>query len=407
MRTVIYKTLLQNALNTAESAGILQEDFGLYLNKNEILEIEPDAERMYLKKNYFPEYRAKYKPYYRRDWSGFSPGQYCTADTHTVDILVKYDEECRPYIVGFQDMRTRGVTMYAVPRPPNSLDIINAFKQHILKFGIPEYMLLDNGRDYLSKAFGQIISHYRINLRKARAYNPQDKPIERFFRSLRNFQKTLGGFKGDVKRPVKKENPRSKVKPAMTFEEFEQQLIIFTEKYNKKKNIADVLEKIQEYVNIPQDMEYVFGDRRTVKVGRNGISIRMSNHQLDFWNDDLIPYMGQQVIVTLNNNLSMVYVTDINNRYICTAYYTEPGNAVTLENIREYQKRQKAVKKYEKKLETAEESLAVIEHNHHDILRKQDLIYPAESGWPICADSESADSLVDFGKLINGEEEKD
>lgn len=125
---------------------------------------------------------------------------------------------------------------------PNSDHIFQSFYYAVQKFGIPDNVYLDNGKDYRCKDFaggrkqkvGKItVQHFRdkenslirnlgIDVHFALPYNAQTKPIERDFLKIKTFMsKGFIGYRGGkiTERPkkLKEEIKNNKI---MQFEDF-------------------------------------------------------------------------------------------------------------------------------------------------------------------------------------------
>lgn len=147
-----------------------------------------------------------------RDYSTLSVNEYLCGDHHLCDLFV-FDPQLgkvyRPWLTAWEEMRTRAISGYCIVRTPSSRSIAQAL-QHAIQpggrkrhFGIPKYVYIDNGKDYKchylcgeswkEKRFGKIdfdpmtncvLAELGIEPVFAIPFNPQSKPIERFFRTV-------------------------------------------------------------------------------------------------------------------------------------------------------------------------------------------------------------------------------
>lgn len=90
---------------------------------------------------------------------------------------------------------------------PNSDHIFQAFYYGVIRFGIPEDVYLDNGKDYRCKDFAggrdqtvkilhtpkenSLISNLGISVHFALPYNAQTKPVERDFLKVKEYEQNF------------------------------------------------------------------------------------------------------------------------------------------------------------------------------------------------------------------------
>lgn len=148
-------------------------------------------------------------PAQQRDKNALRPLEVVNADFHKFDVFVRFPAEageagpsvCRPQMVAFQDVFSGRILSWRVDREPNALAVQLAAGDMVEAWGIPENVLLDNGREFAAKAItGGAPTRYRFKVREddipglfvalgctvmwATPYSGQSKPIERAFRDL-------------------------------------------------------------------------------------------------------------------------------------------------------------------------------------------------------------------------------
>ena len=148
-------------------------------------------------------------PAQQRDKTALRPLEVVNADFHKFDVFVRFPAEageagpsvCRPQMVAFQDVFSGRILSWRVDREPNALAVQLAAGDMVETWGIPEHVLLDNGREFAAKAItGGAPTRYRFKVREddipglfvalgctvmwATPYSGQSKPIERAFRDL-------------------------------------------------------------------------------------------------------------------------------------------------------------------------------------------------------------------------------
>lgn len=148
-------------------------------------------------------------PSQTRDKTSLHAMEAVNADFHKFDVFVRWpaergSTECyvgRPQMVAFQDIYSGRILSWRVDQTPNSEAVRMAVGDMIETYGIPEHVLLDNGREFASKALtGGAPTRFRFKVREddlpglfvslgceihwATPYSGQSKPIERAFRDM-------------------------------------------------------------------------------------------------------------------------------------------------------------------------------------------------------------------------------
>ena len=133
------------------------------------------------------------------------------ADYHRFDVFVRWPAEpgsnsgegevVRPQLVAFQDIYSGRILSWRIDRTPNKLGVSLALGDMIERFGIPEHIVLDNGREFANKFLtGGTPTRFRFKVKEddipgilttlgvkvhwATPYSGQSKPIERAFRDF-------------------------------------------------------------------------------------------------------------------------------------------------------------------------------------------------------------------------------
>lgn len=105
-----------------------------------------------------------------------------------MDILYafKSEEGKWVYVIAILDDHSRFVVHAKVTPRQRALDVVKVFREAVEQHGIPEMLLVDNGKQFKSKRFRDVCEVLDIEIRHSGAYHPQTKgKIERFFRTLR------------------------------------------------------------------------------------------------------------------------------------------------------------------------------------------------------------------------------
>ena len=179
-----------------------------------------------------------------RDKTALVAMEAVNADFHKFDVFVLWPapegEEpkiMRPQMVAFQDIYSGRIVSWRLDQDPNSTAVLLAAGDMITDWGIPQHILLDNGREFAAKAItGGASTRYRFKVKEedipglftqlgctihwATPYHGQAKPIERAFRdmcsSIAKDPRLAGAYTGN--RPdAKPENYGSKAIPLKDF----------------------------------------------------------------------------------------------------------------------------------------------------------------------------------------------
>lgn len=166
------------------------------------------------------------------------------ADFHKFDVFVAWpgakgeaDQILRPQMVAFQDIFSGRILAWRVDVSPNSTAVLLCAGDMITDWGIPEHVLLDNGREFAAKSItGGASTRYRFKVKEddipglftalgctihwATPYSGQSKPIERAFRdmcqSIAKDPRLAGAYTGNT--PLAKpENYGSRAVPLEAF----------------------------------------------------------------------------------------------------------------------------------------------------------------------------------------------
>lgn len=155
------------------------------------------------------------------------------ADYHKFDVFVRWPSDpnassdegdiVRPQMVAFQDIYSGRILSWRIDRTPNKVGVSLALGDMVERFGIPQHIVLDNGREFANKFLtGGTKTRFRFKVKDddipgllntlgievhwATPYSGQSKPIERAFRDLAEdiakdprFEGAYTGHKPDAK----------------------------------------------------------------------------------------------------------------------------------------------------------------------------------------------------------------
>lgn len=315
-------------------------------------------------------------PYIDVDYSRMYSNEQWVADHHVFDVLVEDDRGriFRPWLSAWLDRRSRYITGYEVNScEPNSDIVISSFAKACIKCGIPDGVLLDNGKDF--KAYDlfnnhnamSVASQMGIKVTNAIVKNAKAKPIERYFRTVE--EKYFAALPCYIAgkphlRPEKMNMTNKKLKLkglCMKYEKFLEIAGLVISEMNNTPHSGKGMDGKTPYeiytshftkpvrVVRNEDVLNLLLQRtsRPVKVGRNGV--RVSAIGLYYYNDRLAEWFGKEVFVRYNSDdISKVYIYSTDDRFICTAAnnrLAQLGTEASMELIREYNRRRKEFRK--------------------------------------------------------------
>src|SRR5574344_2097080 len=279
-------------------------------------------------------WNKKYASYIPRDYSNITAGNFWVSDHAQIDVAVNFNGSvCFPWVTVFRDIKSsKWLGWFLHADSPNSDHIFQAFYYGVQKFGLPNDIYLDNGKDYRCKDFAggrnnkvkvnhtqdkenSLMRNIGVDVHFALPYNAQTKPVERDFLKVKTyFSKHFIGYRGGkiTERPekLKDEIKNDKI---MQFDEFKTVFDDFIENtLNKMPSKGKVLQGrcpdelwAEEFTNkkvIGKDALKLFCMRtsRPVSIGRNGVYD--SQLKLTYWDEWMICEKGRKVFIRRDIN---------------------------------------------------------------------------------------------------------
>lgn len=162
-------------------------------------------------------WQERFLPSILRDYESIRPGEIYVADHAQINVAVR-DHSGKivfPWFTGLMDMRTRKILgWHFTEKNPSSDEINIALKHTIEKFGVPEHIIIDNGRDFSSLQFSGKTKRFRFAVNEQeqtgiykllgiKAHycipaNARSKNIERFFWTQEmHFQMAFPTYRGN------------------------------------------------------------------------------------------------------------------------------------------------------------------------------------------------------------------
>lgn len=266
-------------------------------------------------------------------------------DSSPLDIIVldKDNKQIRPTILSIVDVYS-GRCVASLDKTSNSLALVRLLWKAISKLGKPTYIKGDNGKDYLSKQFQELLNGLSIDYDRSIAYAGDEKgSVERHFGVIQHSDISFAhGYIGSSltqrepieQRIAKKDrtgkdqlgNPiKTNLKNLMTYKEAEQLLEETVLKWDliriRRKDKLSPLDKWNSDTTAIKSVEYAEfilyasdGIRRVVS--KKGVVIdSMTYVSIE------LPHVGTEIIVRHNiDNLQEVYIFDLSGNFICVAW---------------------------------------------------------------------------------------
>lgn len=297
-------------------------------------------------------------PYIRRIYDDMQSNEWWIADNHTFDVMTMgaNGRPHRLYLTAFFDARSGIFTGCHVTMAPSSQSTLIALRKGILKYGIPENIYVDNGREFLTYDIGglghrkkkskdgqerfeppPVFERLGIHMTNAIVRNAKAKIIERRFRDIKDhlsrlFETFTGGNVLEKPENLKQVLKTGEIPLDAQFTEMVEELLdwYFNQQPYGGEVARDRGKPRQQVYNENLHTKRVAGaedlnlmlmrSTRPQKVGRLGVSLDIAGYKIDYWTDDFIMQMqGKQVYLRYDpEDLREVRVYDLEDRFICT-----------------------------------------------------------------------------------------
>lgn len=301
------------------------------------------------------------EPFIDRDYTTLASNELWNADHHQFDVTVTHEGQfIRPWLTMFQDVRSRKLLAWGVyANSPNSDSIFAVIRKAIAEHGVPQKLLIDNGKDFDCAALNGRTKKdrwakrtVRIELPEKRAaglfaglgietihalpYHGQSKPVERWFGWLESRTPVWETYCGNApqNRPQDLQLQLERGK-APTLAEFAAWFDELVGKYNASHEHGG-----QGMDGQAPDQVYAecLGAKRTapaelldllcleefgpVKVGQNGVTwnkLKYGKRSLE-----LQRLLGREVMLRVDRQaIGQVHVFDTAGKFVCLAAANE------------------------------------------------------------------------------------
>jgi len=308
-------------------------------------------------KRYWQEH---YLPSVLRDYEQMDPGELYVSDHEQINVAVKHPSgrTIFPWLTAWKDMRTRKILGWVLADTPSSNTINLSLKYSIERYGAPQHIVIDNGRDFSAKHFtGGQTKRFRFKVQENELIgiykllsiephfcipaNAQAKNIERWFWTQeQNFQKAFPTYRGNniINRPEGvdgriAQSAKGKANYILEWDEFVGCLENHIENYNQDHehqghamNGRTPNQVWNEYFEThaqrrvsPNSLRLLMMKSKRVKVGRFGITAFGERYR----SSPVMDHQGKFVVFRYDPaDVSILYIYTEQNEFICTAERT-------------------------------------------------------------------------------------
>ena len=265
-------------------------------------------------------------------------------DSSPLDVMVRDGEKgeaIRANVLSIVDVYS-GRCVASIERKSNALGLIRLMWKALSKFGKPDFIKGDNGKDYLSDQFQHLLNGLGIDYDRAIAYSGDEKGfVERHFGTMQHggISQTPGyiGFNLAMREAVEQRTPKKErhakdenglpkktnLKYLLTLQQvrarFETEVLTWDlmsvgRKRNSPINRWNADDTPLKGVRLDEFMLHAGGLERRV-VGKKGI-----NYEAMQFVSQFLPSVGTEVFISENiDDVSSVFVFDRDGNFICEA----------------------------------------------------------------------------------------
>ena len=289
-----------------------------------------------------------------RSQSVFYPNHVWELDSMRVDINCKTEvaetvQLTRAFVIACVDVFTRRVMLY-VTQHSNAEAVCLTIAAAILKWGVPDYIRTDRGKEYLSRRVQRFLVNLRVETEDLRCLpgHPEQKPfVERFNRTFQHRDLVKNpffvGHNVSDRQTLRSSENRPAIELAMSIDEFQQWCDLWCIEYEQRshgrpgiglegKSPLEVLSEatgqgwIQRTIQNPRELDFLImaapGKSGMRKVGRQGISVGGRLYVAA----ELATWIGRSVYVCFNPrepHTVYLYTCAELSQFICCAVWRE------------------------------------------------------------------------------------
>lgn len=327
-------------------------------------------------------------PYQERDKSGMRAMEVVQGDFHTHDTFVHwpgFKDPIRPLGFYLSDVYSGKVLAYRLSDSANSFTVQLTIGDMIRQYGIPERMLLDNGRENAAKIItGGAPNRFRFKVKDdelpgllpsldiqimwATPYSGQSKPIERYFRSLEGDTGRHIVARGTYTGPSPDFKPEAYGSRAMSYEDFKLLVAVTVEEQNARTGRKSPVANNRSFDQVFAE-SYKAGPIRKATEAQQRLwllsaevqTANRDNGELKllgnrFWNEWLVSHAGAKVTVRFDPEdvQAGLHVYNMAGQYLGHADCIDKGGFTDTEAGRVHNRKRKAFTKAVRQMAEAE-----------------------------------------------------
>lgn len=292
----------------------------------------------------------KHAPRIERDLSAIRPNHCWIGDHARFDFLVIHNgKPVRPWLTAWEDQRSRIIVGWQITLGPDSDTILAAFRNAAVERGVPNQVIIDNGRDYKQKHLSggrrgkprlnedyarSVFGRLDIHVTFCEPFNPGSKAIESFFNGMHErFDKLFDSYCGGSpdKRPEDLyKRLRADDVELPTLDELVERYTAWLDAYHRRPHSGDGMDGLCPFDaferfdpvakrTAPREtLDLLL--RKTVEVAVTRRGVRHDKAQYGIGNVKLLPLHGRKVLLRLDpNSADRVEVCDLAGKHITWA----------------------------------------------------------------------------------------
>jgi hypothetical protein len=335
-------------------------------------------------------------------------------DSSPFDIICRDGEGgpmIRANILAIVDVYS-GRCVASLEKSSNALNLVRLMWKAISELGVPEYIKGDNGKDYLSKQYQELLNGLGISYSKSIAYAGDEKGfVERNFRKIQTgLSQTMGHIGGNLsqravieEKTAKKDRKakdeyghikKTNIKHLYTYEEMKKKLETEVWKWDittirGKKDVSSIdmwnMDSTPVKKIAYEEFLLYAGGEAVRKVSKKGIEYEAMRYV-----GVGLPAVGTEVIVRENiDNKQEIFVWDMSGNFVCRAYDKDIANMsaeeykmvkkVFNENMREIRKALKDAQFSEFTRMNIEEDFNVMKRAHRESLKPDVMVQKGDN----------------------------
>lgn len=345
-------------------------------------------------------WRSQMEPKCFRDLNASAPNEWWCGDHRIMDVFVRLSEDpeskiFRPWLTAWFDLGTRTAVGWHVALVPNSDTIAMALRKGMLRYGIPQFLYIDNGKDYrchylngkttVSRNVGLdaqidrvfmpgVLNPLGVGVHHANPYQGWSKPIEPWFgHTFPEWEKALPGYCGSSpKQRPEKLQAEIRRGELLTLAAFQSKLAERLDDYHATEHstLHATPQSKWEGVNIeipnPRALDLLLMRHKPVTVYAQGIKLFSAKHRPRYYTHPALDMLvGHKVDVRYDpQEIGRLYVFN-HGQFICEA---ENQEALKMGASQE------DMKKLHRRKKQAERQVMAYTDSHRELMNPDDVL---------------------------------